>query len=218
MGRNDLASGHNHDLVDVTLDRHHLEGESSRNAVPIAVEGDSLVLVHRDRRTDHTGIEPILGKRRRRDLFRGETAADLERTEGRLDGSLVLGLAALAEVHVQFIEIPHAGHRSGEPTLHGLDGSLGVGLLVAPSRHAEEGIEDVVAGQLGVAGMELAFASLKDERGHGPGVVPPDLLGDAAEELEGPDHAFKDRLGALKGRARTNGAFESAQVVTRKGV
>jgi hypothetical protein len=98
MGRDDLASGHNHDLVDVTLDRHHLEGEGSRNAVPIAVEGASLVLVHRHRRTDHTGIEPILGKGRRRGLFLGETAADLERTEGRLDGSLVLGLAAFAEV------------------------------------------------------------------------------------------------------------------------
>ena len=124
MGRDDLAYGHNHDLVDVTVDRHHLEGEGSRNAVPIAVEGDGLVLVHGDRRTDHTGIEPILGKRRRRDLFLGETAADLERTEGRLDGSLMLGLAALAEVHVQFIEIPNAGHRSGEPALHGPDMTL----------------------------------------------------------------------------------------------
>ena len=107
---------------------------------------------------------------------------------------------------VQFIEIPNAGHRRGEPALHGLDGCLGVGLLVAPSRHAEEGIEDVVAGQRGVAGMEPAFASLKDERGNGPGVVPPDLLGDAAEELEGRDHAFEDRLGALEGEGQNEGS------------
>ena len=140
MGRDDLASGHDHDLVDVTLDRHHLEGEGSRNAVPIAVEGDGLVLV--DRRPPDVitpGVEPMPGKRRRRDLFLGETAADLERTEGRLDGSLVLGLVAIAKVHVQLIEVLNAGHRGGEAALHGLDGPLGVGLLVAPSRHAEAG-------------------------------------------------------------------------------
>ena len=103
----------------------------------------------------------------------------------------MLGLAALAEVHVQFI-----------------DGSLGVGLLVAPSRHAEEGIEDVVAGHLGVVVMEPAFASLKDERGNGPGVVPPDLLGDAAEELEGLTMPSRIASVRSKGRAGTKGAFE----------
>ena len=60
------------------------------------------------------------------------------------------------------------------------------------------GIEDVVAGQRGVAGMELAFAPLEDQRSDSLGVVPPDLLGDGAEELEGGDHAFEDRLGALE--------------------
>src|SRR5207244_10486458 len=32
-----------------------------------------------------------------------------------------------------------------------------------------------------------------------PGVVPPDLLGHAAEELKRRDHAFEDRLRALEG-------------------
>ena len=72
VGRDDLAAGHDHDPVDVALDRHHLERERPRNAVPIAIEGDGLVLVHRGRGTDHAGIEPIVGKRRRRGLFFGE--------------------------------------------------------------------------------------------------------------------------------------------------
>ncbi len=63
-----------------------------------------------------------------------------------------------------------------------------------------------MAGQLGVAGMVPALASLEDERGNGPGVVPPDLLEDAAEELEGPDHAFEDRLRALEVESQNEGS------------
>lgn len=49
------------------------------------------------------------------------------------------------------------------------------------------------------------LATLKDERGHGPGVVPPDFLGDPAEELEGGDHPFEDRLGALERQGQDEG-------------
>ena len=70
--RDDLASGHDHDPVDVALDRHHLERERPRHAVAIAVESDGLILVHRDRGTDHAGVEPMLGQRRRGGEFLGE--------------------------------------------------------------------------------------------------------------------------------------------------
>ena len=82
---------------------------------------------------------------------------------------------------------------------------FGVGLLVAAGRHAELGIEDVMAGQRRVARVDLAFASLEDQRGDGPGVVPPDFLGHAAEELEGGDHAFEDGLGALERQGQDEG-------------
>ena len=62
-----------------------------------------------------------------------------------------------------------------------------------------------MAGQRGVARVELAFAALEDQRGDGPGVVPPDLLGHGAEELEGRDHAFEDGLGALEGQGQDEG-------------
>ena len=48
--------------------------------------------------------------------------------------------------------------------------------------------------------MKLALPSQQDHGGDGLGVVPPDFLGDAAEELEGGDHAGEDRLGALEGQ------------------
>ena len=73
----------------------------------------------------------------------------------------------------------------------------------------KSGIEDVVAGQRRVAGMDLAFASQEDQRGDGLGVVPPNFLGHAAEELEGPDHAFEDRLGALEGQSQDEGMRSS---------
>ncbi len=177
VGRDDLAAGHDHDSVDIALDRHHLERERPRDAVPIAIESDGLVLVHRSRGTDHAGIEPMVGKRGRGGLFLGEPRSDQERAGERLNGSLPLGLAAIPKMAVQLIEVRHARDRGGEAALHGLDGAFGVGLFVAPSRHAEQGIEDVVAGQRGVSGMELSFASWADQGGDRFGVVPPDFLG-----------------------------------------
>src|SRR5262249_49428743 len=57
----DLAARDDRDAVDVALDRDHLEREGARRAVTVAAEGDGLILVDRDRRADHTGIEPVRG-------------------------------------------------------------------------------------------------------------------------------------------------------------
>ena len=54
--------------------------------------------------------------------------------------------------------------------------------------------------------MALAFASQEDQRGDGLGVVPPNLLGHGPEELEGRDHPFEDRLGALEGQRQDEGS------------
>ena len=204
--RDGLASRHDHDPVDVALDRDHLERERPRDAVAIGVEGDRLVLVDGDRgigsrrgRTDASGSGAAAARSSaRRSSIRNGPKSDCT-------VRCALGLAAIAKERVQFVEIGDAGHRRGEPALHGLDGALGVGLLVAAGRHAEVGVEDVVAGQRGVARMELTFAPLEDQRGDGLGVVPPDFLGDAAEELEGGDHAFEDRLGALERQGHDEG-------------
>jgi hypothetical protein len=119
----------------------------------------------------------------------------------RPDGPPSLGQTEPPEVDIQLVEAGDARHQGGEPPLRGLDGPLGVGLLVAVRRQAEERVEGVVAGQRGVAGMGLALAAAEDQGGDGPGVVPPDLACGTAEGVEGGDQARQDGLGALGGQA-----------------
>ena len=69
MGRDHLARGDDHDPVDITLDGHHLKREGPRDAVPIGVEGDGLIFVHRSRGADHAGIEPMVGQSQSPQLF-----------------------------------------------------------------------------------------------------------------------------------------------------
>ncbi len=170
--RHDLTSRHDRDAVDVTLHGDHLERQRTRRAVTIAVEGDGLILVDPDGRTDHAGIEPVHGQRRGRGEVFGQTILDRERPEERLHDPLAFGLAAIAKELVQFIEIGRSGHRRGESLLHGLDRPFGVGLLVAAGGHEEVRLEDVVAGQRCVTGMTPAFAAQEDQRGDGPRVIP----------------------------------------------
>ena len=100
---------------------------------------------------------------------------------------------------------PSPRDRSGETTLYCPDGVLSVRLFVAPSRHAEERIEDVVAGQRSVSRMKPSFATEKDQGCDCFGVIPPDFLGDTAEELKGRDHPFKDCLGSFEGQSQHEG-------------
>jgi len=111
-------------------------------------------------------------QRRGRCQILGEAVADRERPGERLHDPLLLGLATIAKESVQLLKIGNAGHRGSEAALHGLDGTLGVGLLVAAAGHAEAGVEDVVAGQRRVPRMESAFASFKDQRSDSFWIVP----------------------------------------------
>ena len=79
------------------------------------------------------------GQRPRCGEVLGEAVLDRERAEERLHHRAALGLAAFAKEHVQLGEVGDAGHGRGEPALHGLDGPLGVGLLVAPGGQQKSG-------------------------------------------------------------------------------
>ena len=139
----------------------------------------------------------------------GETGLDQERTEERLHGPLTLGLAALAEKPVQLVEIGHSGHGGGQAALHGLDGPLGVGLLVAPRGHAATGVEDVVTGQRGVSRVELTFAPFEDQRGDRFGVVPTrPLLANVPKNSKAATMPWRIASVRSHGRAITKGAFE----------
>jgi hypothetical protein len=140
----------------------------------------------------------MLGQWRRRGEVLGEAVHDRERAEQRLHDAITLGLATLAKKRVQFLDIRDPRHGRGEPLLHGLDGAFGVGLLVAARRHAESRLKDIMTRESCVAWMKLAFAPQEDQRGDGLVVVLPNFLGNRAEELEGGDHPFEDRLGARR--------------------
>lgn len=101
VGCNHMAGRRDHDAIDVTFDRHHLERERSRDAVSIAIKGHGLILVDSDRWANHAGIKLMVRKRRRRGLFFGETHADLERAEQSLDDPLAFGFATPAEQRIE---------------------------------------------------------------------------------------------------------------------
>ena len=105
-------SRHDHDPVDVALDRHHLERERAGHAVTVGVEGDGLVLVHGDGGADHAGVEPVLRQRRRRGEILGEAVLDRERAEERLDDPLPLGLAPFAKESCSIHRGPRPGARA----------------------------------------------------------------------------------------------------------
>lgn len=193
-----LAAIHDDHPVDVPLDRHRAEGQGPGDAVAAGVQGHGLVLVHRHRRVDHAGVERPAGEGRGGGEVLGQPVGDPERPVDRLHGPVAFGEARLAQGDVQLVEPGDAGHRRGEPPLDRLDRRLGVGLLVAPGGHAELRLEDVVAGQGGVARVDLPLAALEDQAGDGPGIVPPDLARHATEEGEGLGHAMEDRLGPLE--------------------
>ena len=136
--------GHDRDVVDIALDRNHLERELTGHAIAVAVEGNGLILVNRNGRLDHARVEPMLGQWRCRSKVFGEVILDREGPEERLHHALAFRLAASAKEHVQLIEIGDARHRRREPLLHCLDGPFGVGLLVAPRRHTEPRLKDVM--------------------------------------------------------------------------
>ena len=81
----------------------------------------------------------MLGQGRRRGEVLGQTGLDQERTGSDCTVRSRSASQRLAEKQVQLVAIGHAGHGGGETALHGLDGPLGVGLLVAPRGHAEQG-------------------------------------------------------------------------------
>jgi hypothetical protein len=176
--RDGLAVRHDHDPVDVALDGHHPERERPGHTVAVGVEGDRLVLVHGDCGVDHAGIEPMLGK----GDGRGERSSARRSwiVKGPKSDCTTRWRSAAQRVPKNVFNSSRFATRGtgvAKRRSRGLDGPLGVGLLVAAGRS-----------------------------GDGPGVVPANFLGHAAEELEGCDHAFEDGLGAFEGERPHKGS------------
>jgi hypothetical protein len=179
------------DPIHIRLDRYCLEGPATRNTIAVGVEPHRLVLVHLGR----LGHERIEGPWRQ---SQSGLLILLEQLPDRLGPAghhmVPLGQSTRPQVRIQLGQILHPGHRSGPVPLQFIHAVLHVGLLVAPRRHAEPRIETVIAGQGGVALLELALAALQDGRGHRRRVIPPDLPGHTTEEGKALDHPRQNGL------------------------
>lgn len=198
MSRHDLPrGGHDGDAIDVRLHRHGLEGMRARHAVRDVVEPDGLIFVNLRGRGE-TGVEGPLGQRNRRSAVALEARRDNVGLAGS-DPSLVV-FAASPQMLIEFDEITSTRHRRGPSPFQILDPVLDMRLLVAAGRHAEQGLEVVMAGQGLVAIVEPSLATFEHLHGHGRWVVPPEFLWHAAEERKSFDQAVEDRFGALGGQ------------------
>ena len=200
----DLASGHDGDVSDIGLDRDRLESLGVRHAVAVVLEAHGLVLVDL-RRLGHAGIKGVCGQGQRCDLVPRE--ADADGLGLFAAGAFALGQAALVQVGVQRRQIADLGDRRGPAALQIVDAVLDARLLVAAPRHAEQGLEGVVAGQGRVAWLETPLAPGQDGAGHRGRVVPPDFARDAAKEGESLDETVQDGLGAFAGQRQGEGAI-----------
>src|SRR5262245_40283826 len=200
--RHHLPGGHHLDPVDVTLDRDAAVGAGPRHAVAVLVEPHRPILVHAAG-LDDAGVERVPRQRQGRVTVAAEPLAD--RLLVALDGPAGLLDAALSQVGVERAQVRGPGHRRGPLSLQHTDPGLDVGLLVAPGRHAEQRVEQVVAGQRRVPQAGPTLPPLEDLVHHRPGVVPPDLVRHAAEEGKRLDHAGQDRLGPLGRQSQGEG-------------
>jgi hypothetical protein len=204
MSRHDLTGSHDRDPVDIRLHRHSQERTGTRYAVRHVVEPNGLVLVNLGGRIE-AGVERPLGQRNGRGVVALEAAGDGVGLPG--SGAVLIIEARSLEMLVQLGEITDTRHWRGPSSLQVLDPVLDVRLLVAAGRHAEQGLEVVVAGQGLVALVERSLATSEDLHGHGGRVVPPEFLGNAAKEREGFDQAVEDGFGTLGGQGDREGAI-----------
>ena len=187
-------AGHHLDPIHIRLDRHRLEGPASWNAVAVRIESHRLVLVH-FRRLGHERIE---GPRRQRQRRLPVLLEQLPDRLGLARHRMVpLSQGARPQIGIQLGQVLCPGNRSRPVPLEVIHTVLHVGLLVASRRHAEPRIKAVMARQGGVPRLHLALATCQNRRGHRRGIVPPDLPGHAAEELEPLDHPRQNRLRPL---------------------
>jgi hypothetical protein len=84
--------------------------------------------------------------------------------------------------------------------------ALDVALLLRPTHQAEQRREGIVADQRLVTLVQAAFATDEQLRRQRLGIVPPQLVGHAAEKGEGFNQAVQDGLGLLAGQGQGEGA------------
>lgn len=115
----------------------------------------------------------------------------------RLD-ALAVAQAASPQVSIQLRQILHLRHRRGPIALQVPHPPLDVRLLLRPARQTKQRLEGVVTAQRQVAVVQAPLASHEQLRRHRLGIVPPELVRHAAEEVEALDQAVQDGFGPLR--------------------
>lgn len=195
MRRHDRVLEYDLDPIDVAFDRHGLKRALPRRAVVHIVKADELVLVDFGR-LPHAGIEPMPGERGGPLLLLCESGTD--RLFLAAAATLPFLQTALTEISIEFLEVFDLRDRCRPLPLERLHPVLHHRLLVPAGRQAEQRLEGIMAGQRRVPLIELTAPAGEDRCGHGLGVVPPHLPGNAAKKLQPLRHPFRDRLSALR--------------------
>ena len=184
-------TGHHLDPIHIRLNRHGPEGPATRNAVAVRIEPHRLILVHfrylRDKRIERTRRQ---GQSRLLVLLK-ELPDGLRLTRPHM---ITFGHRARPQVGIQLGQVLYPGNRSRPVPLQIVHAVFHVGLLVAPSRHAEPRIKPIMTGQGRVPLLQPTPPAPQDRRGHRLGIIPPDLPGHTTEEREAFDHARQNRL------------------------
>jgi hypothetical protein len=111
---NDLVTGHDIDVLDITLHRYGCESIGARHAVGIAIEAHRLVLVHFGRLMN-AWIKRTRRQRQGRVPLPVETLADSLLLSGL--GAVPVTQTTTAEMGVEFGEVARPGHRRGPVAL-----------------------------------------------------------------------------------------------------
>jgi hypothetical protein len=108
---------------------------------------------------------------------------------------------------IQPSQVADPRHRRGPVALQVADTTLDVPLLLRPAHQTEQGRERIVTDQGLITLVQPPLAAHEQLRRHRLGIVPPQLMGHAAEKAEGFDQAMQDGLGPLAGQGQGEGAI-----------
>jgi hypothetical protein len=134
MDRNHSFLEHDLHAIDIALDRDRLKRGLARHAIIDVVEPRELVLVDL-RRLPNTGIEPMLGQRRRPTFLFCKPLADRLRLTAAT--SIEVFQTTLAKIRIEFFQVLHPRHRSGPLPLQSLHPVLHDRLFIPPRGHAK---------------------------------------------------------------------------------
>ncbi len=186
---------HNLDAIHIAFDRHRLKRGVARHAVVHVVEPRELILVDL-RRLPDAGIKPRPRKRSGSLFFLRKALPNRLRLAAA--AAIVFLQTALAKISIELFHILHPRHGRGPFPLQRLHAVFHHRLFIAPRRHAEQRIENIVTGERLITWVDLPRPPRQQRLGHRLRIVPPDFFRHTPEKIKRLRHALQDRFGSLR--------------------